>query len=155
MAELRNILSQNGFHDPQTYIQSGNLVLKSEQNKEDIRTKIVALVNGAFGFQTEILVVSGSDFAAVVNTCPFSMTDHDPGRVHVFFHLADLSANDIPTDLPDDPSRLVVTDKALFLHTPDGLSQSKLAELVTRRVGRNTTARNMKTCQKIMQMIAQ
>ena len=40
MAELRELLNKSGFEDVQTYIQSGNIILKSSEKPNLIEKKI-------------------------------------------------------------------------------------------------------------------
>jgi uncharacterized protein (DUF1697 family) len=155
MARLRDILAANGFDRPRTYIQSGNLVFGSGREADGIRSDLAELVAVNFGFEPDFLLLPASEFSELVEACPFSPDEHDPARIHVFFHLDESAALKMPTYIDGDPAVLVQGRKAHYLNTPDGLSRSKLAEQVSRRIGRITTARNLKTCQNILRSLSE
>ena len=55
MKELTNILAKNNYQDNKTYIQSGNVVLRS-QKKPD--ASISSIIQSKFGFKPEVLALS-------------------------------------------------------------------------------------------------
>jgi uncharacterized protein (DUF1697 family) len=52
----------------------------------------------------------------------------------------------------DGPERLLVTGKFLYLHVPDGFSNSKLPPVIDRTLGVVSTARNWNTVLKLMEL---
>ena len=51
MKELKCILEDNSYHNPKTYIQSGNVVFESDKPPESISL----LIEEKYGFKPEIL----------------------------------------------------------------------------------------------------
>lgn len=153
MAELRGALVKLGFNDPKTYIQSGNLVLGSNRSGEEISRAIADLAEMQFGFRPDILVLSEDQFVETVQSCPFSGDGYDPSRVLVFFHLTPNVLFDAAVPENDNASELAAGPNAHYLHAPEGLSKSPLGEILSRRIGKQTTARNIRTCNKIMELL--
>jgi uncharacterized protein (DUF1697 family) len=63
MKELSALLQTNGFVDVSTYIQSGNIVLKSRSNPV---SKIRTLVTKKFGFEPKVLALRVAQFMQAV-----------------------------------------------------------------------------------------
>ena len=73
MAELRELLSNSGFKNVRTYIQSGNVILESsEESSQNIEGIIHKLVIVRFGFEVSILVRTKQELQAVFDNCPFT-----------------------------------------------------------------------------------
>ena len=59
MADLRTYLGDAGLQDVQTYIQSGNIVFKSENaDKAELAQKISDEIKEAYGFDVPVLVLT-------------------------------------------------------------------------------------------------
>ncbi len=56
MAVFKTILSDNGFKNVTTYIQSGNIVLSSDLPKEAIATKVQQLIQDHFQLQIAVFL---------------------------------------------------------------------------------------------------
>jgi uncharacterized protein (DUF1697 family) len=48
----------------------------------------------------------------------------------------------------------IQSGRVFYLHAPDGIGRSKLAEKVARFLGVSTTARNWRTVSKMLEMVA-
>jgi uncharacterized protein (DUF1697 family) len=48
-----------------------------------------------------------------------------------------------------------LTDRVFYLHAPDGIARSKLAANAEKLLGVVTTARNYRTVDKVLSMVAQ
>ncbi|MCH7525008.1 MAG: DUF1697 domain-containing protein, partial [Bacteroidetes bacterium] len=73
MAELRELLSNSGFENVQTYIQSGNVILdSSEDSTQNIEDIIQKTIIAHFGFDVSIIVKSPKDLQRIFDACPFS-----------------------------------------------------------------------------------
>ena len=57
MADLRELLSKSGFENVQTYIQSGNVILQSNNSDiSKIESDIEKSIEDYFGFEVSVLV---------------------------------------------------------------------------------------------------
>ena len=147
-APLREALTNAGFRDVATYINSGNAVVVSELNADRVTARIAALVERKFSFTKEILVVNFAEWSRIVGGNPFSEGIAEPTKLHVFVlksepakeSVAELAANAVP-----DTERFVIKGRALYFFTPQGFSQSKLGAKVDKVLKVATTARNWRT----------
>ncbi len=149
MAELRQMLEELGARDVSTYIQSGNVVFDGE-----IEAGVIAgAIEAAKGFRPEVLVIPFESFEPVVAGNPFPEAEDDPKALHVFFLASPSLANEAELEAVKGPEeRFVLTERALFLHTPKYLSGSKLAVRLEGMLGVVTTGRNWRTVEKIREM---
>ena len=84
MAELKALLTELGFQDVRTYIQSGNAVVRSELTAASIARKIEEALPKRFRLDSSlirVLVLSRADFEAVVEKRPKGFGD-SPGMYH-------------------------------------------------------------------------
>jgi uncharacterized protein (DUF1697 family) len=58
MAALRDICESVGCEDVVTYIQSGNVVLKSKLSAEKLRAELEAAIAAEFGFSPAVMIRS-------------------------------------------------------------------------------------------------
>ncbi|HET8784101.1 MAG TPA: DUF1697 domain-containing protein [Candidatus Limnocylindrales bacterium] len=84
MAELKALLTELGFEDVTTYIQSGNAILRSRETAETIARKIEDALPKRFKLDTElirVLVLSRVELEAVVRDRPKGFGD-EPDAYH-------------------------------------------------------------------------
>ncbi|MCX7550925.1 DUF1697 domain-containing protein [Xanthomarina sp. F2636L] len=73
MADLRELLSNTGFKNVETYIQSGNIVLQSsEKSLLDIEEIVKTTIFKKFGYEVSVLAKTRQDLECIFDTCPFS-----------------------------------------------------------------------------------
>ncbi|MGH8300727.1 MAG: DUF1697 domain-containing protein, partial [Steroidobacteraceae bacterium] len=65
MADLRALLATAGHGDVRTYLQSGNVVLRSDATPEQLEASARALISQRFGFQVPVVVRTRPELAAV------------------------------------------------------------------------------------------
>lgn len=141
MAGFRDLLSEVGCGDVQTYVQSGNAVGDWEGTPADLEVAVRGALRER-GLDVPVMVRTGAEVAAVVAASPW--TDLDPKLFHVAFLSGDpdpakVAAIDHEALLPE---RVVVGDRVLYLDHAAGVRNSRLARL---SVGVEATARNWRT----------
>lgn len=154
MATLRTIASDCGFGDVATYIQSGNVVFTSRLGA----TKVAATLHDAIltesGIDTRVVMRTATDLTKVMKKNPFLERGADAKLLHVTFLYEEstptLDAVDAEAYAPDE---IEVAGAHAYLHTPNGLGQSKLAtESVLRKLGIQGTTRNWRTVSTLTEM---
>ncbi|NBL65990.1 DUF1697 domain-containing protein [Flavobacterium sp. NST-5] len=72
MERLREVLSQNGFENVKTYIQSGNILLESdEKNPDKVAAEIELLIAKHFDLSVSAIAVSKKTLKQVLEENPF------------------------------------------------------------------------------------
>lgn len=148
MAELKEILASLGATAIQTYIQSGNAIFGGDLSPENIANAIEA--NN--GFRPRVLLLSAENFKAITTANP--VPDAIGNQLHIWFAAKPFEFDHITAETLRKPSeRIEVTKQAIYLHAPDGIGRSKLAEKIEKLAAVDCTARNLNTVNKILGMI--
>lgn len=154
MAQLREVAESAGFEHVRTYIQSGNVVFRTTRRS----AKAVGEALGtALAEQTDVtpdvMVRSQAELEAVVAANPFATLDLEPRQLHVFFQHEPATKALAELDLdPFLPEEAVAVGRELYLHLPDGLGRSKLAEALGKAKAPSRTARNWRTVTTLVEM---
>ena len=154
VARLREVLTQAGFAKVATYINSGNAVLSSGHDASTTRARIAAIVKGEFGFEKDIMIMSHSDWARLIERNPFPEAVDEPTTLHAFVLAGipeerDVAALEARTT---GRERMVVDGTILYFHAPDGFGTSKLPPVIDRTLRVTSTARNWRTVQALMKL---
>jgi uncharacterized protein (DUF1697 family) len=155
MAELRALLTDAGYQDVATYVQSGNIVLSSDESTATLESAVAALISEHFGFDVPVLGRSARELAAVLAHDPIPGAADDPKRYQVTF-LATEPPDDVIAGLGERASeteRVATHGRELYTWHPDGIARSKLAtSLTARALGASATARNWTTVTTLAEM---
>lgn len=158
MKDLAALLEKLDAHNVKTYIQSGNVVFQHESERAaELSSRISAAIKESHGFEPRVLLLDLVEMENAVASNPFSEAEVEPKTLHLFF-LADPPQNpDLKTldTIKQDNEQFKLIDKVFYLHAPDGIGRSKLAERAEKALGVAATARNWRTVCKIMAMAQQ
>lgn len=72
MADLKRAFEAIGLREVQTYIQSGNVLFKSNQKEEFLQRKLERKIKEIFGFSVTVVLRTASDLERIIENCPFS-----------------------------------------------------------------------------------
>lgn len=156
MAELRELLDDLGLQNIQTYIQSGNVVFKSEDQDTSVLAKRIGeAIDERYGFKPTILVLTREEFEDAIASNPFPEAKNEPKTLHLYFLESPPQEVDLEKleEVKKSNERFALLRKVFYLHAPDGIGRSKLAERVERVLKVSVTARNWRTVNKIAEML--
>jgi uncharacterized protein (DUF1697 family) len=154
MQDLRDLLAELGCEDVRTYIQSGNAVFSTSDDRISLSAKITSTIEERFGFAPQVLLLTVERLAAIASENPYPEAEATPKFLHVWF-LTEKAGNpdiDAMNSIKAENERFTLTDDALYLHAPDGIGRSCLAAKIDRHLGVSTTARNWRTVMKLLDM---
>jgi uncharacterized protein (DUF1697 family) len=153
MPDLRAALTESGFEDVRTYVQSGNVVLSSGLGTRKLTDACTKLIAERFGLKIEVVVRTRNELAKVVERNPLGKVATDPKRYQVSF-LSDkpkAGALEQLAALATPSERLVAIGRELYAWHPDGVARSKLwAALAGPKLGVVATARNWTTVTSLL-----
>ncbi|MGB5555396.1 MAG: DUF1697 domain-containing protein [Flavobacteriaceae bacterium] len=157
MAELRTMLEKHDFKNVRTYIQSGNVVLNSdEKNAHIVEQKIQLALRDTFGFDVPVLVKSVTDLNIILRENPFQESE-DLANNRVYFVLlqeapATDSINSIdPKNYPSEQYH--ITNACVYLLFGEGFGNAKLnTNELERKLKVSATARNYRTMTKLLEL---
>lgn len=153
MAEFRTALSEQGYGDVTSYIQSGNLVLSSPDDAATVAQGIENLIEARYGYRAEAIARSAADFVATAAANPFG--DADPKRLHLCLTgqppLPD--AADRLADRGRHGERIALAGGAIWIDFAGGVGDSRLTPaMLDKAAGSVLTARNWNTVLRLVEM---
>ena len=157
MEALQRSLRELGFEDVQTYIQSGNVVLKAATTDTTrLASKIEKKLLGAFGFPVPVIVRTPAEFQKVIqNNLFLKDAAIDTSKLSVTF----LSGSPERTVLKSldrivaGADRFNCGGKEIYLHCPNGYGETKLSNsALEKALSVQATTRNWKTVIKLYEM---
>ncbi len=154
MAALRDLLGGLGLEGVQTHIQSGNAVFRDPQQRADLAGPISRAIGAAFPFTPEALVLDLSALQAVLAANPYAVEGaEDAAKVQIgFLGRASEAGTGALAALATPRERFTLTAAAFYLHAPDGIGRSKLAERAERLLGVPMTMRNQRVAEAVAQL---
>lgn len=153
-APLRAALSEAGFENVATYINSGNAVVRTALSRDRAVAAIAKICAERFGFGKAIHAVPLDEWARLIERVPFPV-EEGGGK---FLHAAWLGAAPSPDAVAALKALAVngdgfeVVGRVAYISTPGGFSNSKLAERFDKAIGVPNTARNWNTVLKLMEL---
>lgn len=159
MTELKHLFLDLGYHDVTTYIQSGNVIFKSNIKEPIlIENTIISAISKHFGHTIEVLILTKNELMTIFNTNPFLAKDPTTNisKLHVTILNKMPDLDGIPTieilvANTDDEFQLI--GNAIYLYCPNGYGKTKLNNnLFEKKLKIATTTRNWNTISKLVEL---
>ena len=153
MAALRDTCAAVGCEDVVTYIQSGNVVLRSKLGPDRLRAALEAAIAAEFGFNPAVMIRTGEELAAVVEGNPYG--GDAEAHLHVgFLHAApDAATRKCLAAIDSAPEQVSVAGRDLYLYLPNGMGRADLPVKVDRCLRPTPlTVRNWRTVTKLAEL---
>ena len=156
MKELAAMFVDVGCEDVRTYIQSGNVLFRTEPTLgKDIPSLISASILSRFGYRVPVVTRTAQELQEIVQSNPFVETSAEADKLHVVFlaelpdggHVETLDPNRSPAD------EFAVLGREVYLYCPNGLARSKLTNsYFDSRLSTTSTMRNWRTVLKLLEL---
>ena len=152
MPELRTMATGLGYTDVATHINSGNLLLTTDEDAETVRTRVEQAIEDTFGLHSDVVVRSAAELAAALAANPFP--DGDPSQVTVAFlsepPSADAEQRMAALATGDEPFAFVGHE--VYVRYGHGQADSRLAAKFATLLGVGATVRNLRTTTKLVEL---
>jgi uncharacterized protein (DUF1697 family) len=153
MAALRDTCASAGCEDVVTYIQSGNVILKSELSADTLCAALEAAIAEEFDFNPAVMIHTAGEISAVIDRNPYAGTDDK--TLHVgFLHAApDPATKKCLGAIDCAPEELAVVGRDIYLHLPNGIGRAALPVQMERCLRPTPiTVRNWRTVTKLVEL---
>lgn len=152
MAQLRDIAGHLGWTDVATYIASGNLLFSAQGTADQHAQSLCSAISEHAGLDISVVVLSGAQLRLALAQCPYH--PDDPKQVHLFFLLENPDLNQtLLEQYKASSEELCLINQVGYFHTPDGYGRSKLADRMPKVLGCAFTARNLRSVNKLCDML--
>jgi uncharacterized protein (DUF1697 family) len=161
MSDLERILTAGGLVDVRTYIRSGNVLFRCDEEEAGAADRVHALIHEHLGLTVPVVVRSAAALEEVIAAQPYSAQELaaaqlDAGEAESRY-VSFLSAAPDPArlaralELDASPDRLVVHNREVFLLLHQSIRLSKLAAKIE-QLAPVVTTRNWNTVSTLAAM---
>tara|TARA_R110002126_G_scaffold140101_1_gene284930 strand:- start:100 stop:645 length:546 start_codon:yes stop_codon:yes gene_type:complete len=157
MADLYNMLEKLNLENIQTYIQSGNVVFKTNEDSIAIlEKKLSDCILVTFGFEVPILIIKRENFETIIQNAPITSEEDEQVNNSYFVLLKnkpDLRLTELLASETYPDEQFTITDNCIYLKCKKGYGKAKCDNnFFERKLKVQATTRNYKTMIKLMQM---
>ncbi len=157
MDVLKSTLENMGFQNVQTYIQSGNVFLDSdEESPAKIAFVIKQEIYRVLGYDVPIIVISKADLQACFVNCNFlKEKEVDTKKLYVAFVSKELKADSI-NDLKMSqfkPDEVQIDNTRIFIKYHIGAGKTRLDQkYIEKKLNLTATIRNWNTVSQLLKI---
>jgi uncharacterized protein (DUF1697 family) len=157
MEALRALYESMKLREAQTYVQSGNVIFRTDERDIALLTKrIEDGIERKFGFRPNVILRTAAEMREVIARNPFAKRRGiEPSKLLVTFLGSDpgAEAREKILQIKCDPEELRIEGRELYIYFPNGIGRSKLSwaglEKTLKTPG---TARNWNSVTKMLEM---
>ena len=154
MSDLKELLTEIGFTDVKSLLQSGNLVFNSKGRSEsELERLLERATEKHLKLRNSYFVRTATEWADIVTGNPFrDEAKSDPGHLVVSLLKHAPEAKDVEALQAAIRGREMVRrgSRHAYITYPDGIGRSKLTTaLIEKKLGSSATARNWNTVLKL------
>ncbi|HRB70314.1 MAG TPA: DUF1697 domain-containing protein [Flavobacterium sp.] len=157
MEDLRKLLTEAGFSNVQTYIQSGNVFVDTpESDPEKIEKQVTTLLMEKYAFQVPVVAVSENSLLRVFRHNPYlNEPDIPVKQLYVAFLATEPTAENStrlePEFVQPDTFQMATDRRALYLNYVNSAGNSKMTNnWIEGKLKVTATSRNWNTVTKLM-----
>jgi len=157
MANLKSLYEELGFKEVITYIQSGNVIFKTDKTSGQSLEKIIEnKINKTFNMVVPVIIRHVYEMKNVVANNPFlKIKGIDNGKLHVTFleKIPGQAELDNIKKFDYSPDRFIIIDKEVFLYCPGEYGKTQLSNnFFENKLKVQATTRNWKTVNKLVEL---
>lgn len=156
MADLVELCRSLGFGNVRTYLQSGNVLFESPDEKTAwLSATVSEKISEKFGFPVKVIMRSSGELRRIITDNPLAKEGMNVDKLHVTF-LSDVPSGDIRERMmkgEDGPDRYMIVGREAYLSCPDGYGRTKFSTtFFEKKLGVAATTRNWKTVNTLAEM---
>lgn len=161
MAELKALYENLKFREVKTYIQSGNIVFKSDSKLFNIQLakKIEKEIFAKYNFEVPVIIRTKEELKNIIDQNPFIKEKNiDLKKLHVTFLSETPAKNKIEQikEVNFSLDKFIIKEKEIYLHIPNSYGETKLSnKFFENKLKVTATTRNWNTVNKIFELASQ
>jgi uncharacterized protein (DUF1697 family) len=154
MSDLRDLITDLGFSDARTLLQSGNLVFRGDGRKSAALEQLLETeARKRLALQADFLVRSADEWKDVVARNPFPKeAERDPSHLVVMFLKSAVNLKTVSAVQAAIAGRETIRAdrRQMYIVYPDGIGRSRVSNVFLEgKLGIRGTARNWNTVLKL------
>jgi len=157
MDALKALCVSLKLKDPQTYVQSGNVIFQTEEkDQEKLTRRLQDAIEKAHGFRPGVMLRTAAELQQVVVRNPFAKRSGiEPGKLLVNFLAADpgKQAREKALAIKIGPEEMHLVGREAYIYFPNGQGRSKFPwAAIERALGTSGTGRNWNSVTKMLEI---
>ena len=158
MTDLKLLYESLNFKNVITYIQSGNVVFRTERKLSDqkLAHEIENAISARYGFNVPVIIRSSVELEKILTVNPFmGQNGINTAKLHVTFLSEDPGSTELKTigNYDYSPDQFIIIGTEVYLHCPNGYGTSKLSNnFFESKLKVKATTRNWNTVNKITEL---
>ena len=148
MKELKTLFEQCGFSNVSTYINSGNVIFKSNDKKNSITENIEKALHITSGNEVKVLVKTKSEVVEIANSIPGDWQNNDDLKTDVAYLFESIDNENIINELPikKEYIQVIYVKGALIWNVRrEDYNKSHLNKIISHKAYKDMTIRNVNT----------
>ena len=149
MQELRDLLNGLGFENVQTYIQSGNIVLSTVDDKETVIIKIKEAIKNQFDYDVPVLVKTIEAWEKAIANNPYKEVAEKQQYFTFLSEIPVVTAIEVNAKADE----FTIVDDVVYINAVGGYGKTKLNNnFFEKKLKVTATTRNLKTTMKLLDL---
>lgn len=156
MKDLISLLEKAGLKEVRNYIQSGNIVFQSEEQRIPVLVDIIQdAIKKEYSFDVPTQVLTAQKILKIIEQNPYlNKSDVDLSKIYIVF------LDQAPKAIPEIDAKFkgedefLIQDDVIYLYLNTGAGKTKLSNnFWESKLKVNATSRNWKTTLKLKEMV--
>ena len=155
MRELKSLVEAAGGTDVVTYLNSGNVVFKSNLDIAELQQRIEHDLEQTFGQHIPILLLSESTVIAVRDTIPKEWENSETEQTYVAYLFPDFDRPSLIDELPVKHHLIefkYAKSAIIWNIKRENYNKSQITKIVSHRSYERMTTRNVNTARKLAEL---
>ncbi len=154
MKDLLSYMEEIGLKDVKTYIQSGNLVFRSERNSNELINIIQNKIEIEYDFFVPVIILTGEEIEKIIKQNPYKKLNIDIKNLYFTF-LSEYPENVLIGNIKDQKHKddeFIISGKIIYVYCPGGYGKTKFTnKFFERKLNVSASTRNWKTTVKLQE----
>lgn len=154
MKDLKSLYEKIGLINVVTYIQSGNVIFKSDLTPKTLKMAIENGIFNEFNLIISVLIETPNNLNEAIDNCSF-LTDNQLNKSNIYFSFL----NEVPINISDlensnyGDASFNHYKNIIYLYYPNGAGKTKLTNnFIEKKLHKTSTTRNLKTVLKLTEL---
>jgi uncharacterized protein (DUF1697 family) len=156
MTDLAALYFDLGLIEPETFIQSGNVIFSSgkKMGVPEIALSIEKAINSKYGYDVPVMIRNLTEMKNILSSNPYlSEINFDPAKMAVIFLHDDVTESQIQkvADVDYPPDKFKIIGNEIYTFCPNGFGRTKIyTNFFEKKMNVKGTARSWKTITTIL-----
>ncbi len=153
MGELRELLSNTNFDNIKTYIQTGNISLRTSlKSRFEVEEAVQKAIQQHFGFEVSVLAKTKNDIERIFENCPFPEEQKKKSYFAILHNNQEPELVALAKEKTYEDESYDIIDDCIYFFSSKGYGQAKFSlNYFERKLKTSATARNYNTMVKLIE----